>query len=282
MGGGLILKILFAIIILIVIFLIIENTRITVTRYRVACRSLPKEFRGFRILHLADLHTKRFGKDYGRLIEKITPLHPDIIFFTGDLISRSETKYARKVMLMKRLTAIAPVYYSLGNHEVDNKELTEALIGELLKLGVHVLVNSKEVLVRENARIEIYGLALESYFFRNPNGDFKQLPSVTRAEITELCGKNDDNLFSILLAHSPLPFSEYEKWGADIVFSGHMHGGIIRIPFSRRGLLSPERKFFPDFTEGIFRKFGANMVVTRGLGKLRVFNPSEIVLVSLK
>ena len=276
------MKILIAIIILGIIILIIENTRISVTRYRVTCRGLPKEFRGFRILHLSDLHTKRFGKDYSRLIDRIVPLHPDIIFFTGDLISRTEKKYANKVLLMKRLMEIAPVYYSLGNHEVDNRETAEKLANELVDIGVHVLVNSKEILTRESAQIEIYGLALESYFFKNPTGDFKQLPPVTTAAITELWGKKTDNMFSVLLAHSPLPFSEYEKWGADIVFSGHMHGGIIRIPFTKRGLLSPERKFFPDFTEGVFRKFGANMVVSRGLGKLRIFNPSEIVLVSLK
>lgn len=276
------MKILIAAVILIIVFLLYENTRISVSRYRVTCRSLPKEFRGFRIVHLSDLHTKKFGKNYSRLIDRIAPLHPDIIFFTGDLISRNEKKYAHKVLLMKRLMEIAPVYYSLGNHEVDSRELTEKLAEKLIEEGVHVLVNSKEILTRESAQMEIYGLALESYFFKNPNGDFKQLPPVTKAEITELCGKKTDNMFSVLLAHSPLPFSEYEKWGADIVFSGHMHGGIIRIPFTKRGLLSPERKFFPDFTEGVFRKFGANMVVSRGLGKLRIFNPSEIVLVSLK
>ncbi len=276
------MKIAIVILVLILIFLIVENTRISVSRYRVTCRGLPKEFRGFRILHLSDLHTKRFGKDYDRLIERIRPLHPDIIFFTGDLISRSEKKYAKKVTLMKRLTKIAPVYYCLGNHEVDNKALTEKLSDELIKLGVHVLVNSKETLRRENSQITIYGLALESYFYRNPNGDFKGLPQVTKAEITELCGKNDDDIFSVLLAHSPLPFSEYESWGADLVFSGHIHGGVIRIPFINKGLLSPERTFFPDYTYGVFRKFGANMVVSRGLGKFRIFNPSEIVLVSLK
>ncbi len=276
------MKIAIIIAVLIIVFLIIENTRISVSRYRVTCRSLPKEFRGFRILHLSDLHTKRFGKDYEKLIAKIKPLNPDIIFFTGDLISRSEKKISRKVILMKRLMKIAPVYYSLGNHEVDNKDVAKKLCEELMAIGVHVLINSREILERENQKIQIFGLALESYFYKNPDGSFKNLPQVTRAEITELCGKNDDDLFSILLAHSPLPFDEYEKWGADLVLSGHMHGGIIRIPISSKGVLSPERVFFPDFTEGVFRKFGANMVVSRGLGKFRVFNPSEIVLISLK
>ncbi len=259
-----------------------ENIRISVSKYRVTCRSLPREFRGFRILHLSDLHKKRFGTGYERLMNKITPLHPDIIFITGDLISRHEKKYENKLILIKKLLSIAPVYISLGNHEVENRTLSQAMLDEAAAMGAHVLINGKERIYRDTACLDIYGLALAEYFYKNSDGSFKNLPPVTRAEVEELCGKNDESVFSILLAHSPLPFEEYEKWGADLVFSGHMHGGIIRIPFAKKGVLSPERVFFPEFTQGVYRKFGANMIVSRGLGKFRLFNPSEIVLVSLK
>lgn len=268
--------------VLIVIIAIIENLRMSVSKYRVSCRSLPREFRGFRILHLSDLHGKRFGKDYEKLLAKIRPLHPDIIFITGDLISRTEKKYEHKLSLISRLLKIAPVYISLGNHEMENKDATRPMMEAMAELGAHILFNGKERLYRGNEKLDIYGLALESYFFKNSDGSYDNLPQVTRAEVEELCGKNDESVFSILLAHSPIPFEEYEKWGADLVFSGHMHGGVIRIPFVHKGVLSPEREFFPEFTQGVYRKFGANMIVSRGLGKFRLFNPSEIVLVSLK
>lgn len=276
------MKYIIIILLIIIAIIVIENLRISVSKYRVTCRSLPREFRGFRILHLSDLHGKRFGKGYEKLLDRIVPLHPDIIFITGDLISRNEKRFESKILLVRRLIKIAPVYISLGNHEMENKDATREMLETMAELGAHILVNSKERLHRGNADLDIYGLALESYFFRNSDGTYINLPPVTRAEVKELCGKNDESVFSILLAHSPIPFEEYEQWGADLVFSGHMHGGVIRIPFINKGVLSPERVFFPEFTQGVYRKFGANMIVSRGLGKFRLFNPSEIVLVSLK
>lgn len=267
---------------ILLIFLIADNLRITVSKYRVSCRSLPREFRGYRILHISDLHSKHFGRDYERLIDKAGSLHPDVIFITGDLISRHEKSVERKAVLIDRLTKIAPVYISLGNHETENLSRSAPFLDKFSKHGAHVLNNGRERVVRGNGCIDIYGLSLPDYFFRNSDGSYKNLPPVTRAEVEELCGKNDENVFSILLAHSPIPFEEYEKWGADLVFSGHIHGGVIRIPFIKKGLLSPERVFFPEFTQGVYRKFGAYMIVSRGLGKLRVCNPPELVLVSLK
>lgn len=276
------LKYLIIALIVIILIIIIENSRISVSKYRVSCRGLPREFRGFRILHLSDFHGKSFGKGYERLLSKIEPLHPDIIFITGDIISRTEKKYERKLTLVSRLIKIAPVYISVGNHEMENKDATRPMLEAMAHLGAHVLVNGKERLYRGNEVLDIYGLALAPYFYKNSDGTYTNLPPVMRADVEELCGKNDERVFSILLAHSPIPFEEYEKWGADLVFSGHMHGGVIRIPFINKGVLSPERVFFPEFTQGVYRKFGANMIVSRGLGKFRLFNPSEIVLVSLK
>ena len=267
---------------IVIVTVIIENSRLTVSKYRVTCRSLPREFRGFRILQLSDLHGRRFGKDHEKLLAKIRPLHPDIIFITGDLIDRKERRANQKIELVKKLLKIAPVYISLGNHEVDSRSRSQPVLDEMARMGAHVLINGKERLYRGYSEIDIYGLALPSYFYKNDDGSYDNLPPVTRAEVEELCGKNDENVFSILLAHSPIPFEEYEKWGADLIFSGHIHGGIIRIPFTEKGLLSPERVFFPQFTYGIYRKFGAYMIVSRGLGKFRLFNPAEIVLVSLK
>ena len=267
---------------IVIVTVIVENSRLTVTKYRVACKGLPREFRGFRILHLSDLHSRRFGKDYDKLLSKIRPLHPDIIFFTGDLICRKEHHAKRKISLVSKLLKIAPVYISLGNHEIENMSQAMPVLEEMSSLGAHVLINGKERLYRGYGKIDIYGLALSGYFFKNSDGSYDNLPAVTRAEVEELCGKNDETVFSILLAHSPLPFEEYKKWGADLIFSGHMHGGVIRIPFTEKGLLSPERVFFPEFTHGVYRKFGVNMIVSRGLGKFRLFNPAEIVLVSLK
>ena len=84
----------------------------------------------------------------------------------------------------------------------------------------------------------------------------------------------------MLLAHSPLGFAAYAEWGADVVLSGHIHGGIVRI--RETGLLSPERKFLPRYTKGIFKENGCSMIVSAGIGKFRVNNPPEVICLDIK
>ena len=83
----------------------------------------------------------------------------------------------------------------------------------------------------------------------------------------------------LLLAHNPFFGEAYSQWGADYTFSGHVHGGIIRL--FGVGLLSPERKFFPKKTKGVYDYGGKKLLVSAGLGKFRLFNPPEIVIYDL-
>ena len=80
----------------------------------------------------------------------------------------------------------------------------------------------------------------------------------------------------MLLAHNPLFAEAYSQWGADMTFSGHVHGGAVRI--FGKGVLSPERKFFPKYTKGVYTVGNMKLLVTSGIGKLRLFNPAEMVV----
>jgi predicted MPP superfamily phosphohydrolase len=66
----------------------------------------------------------------------------------------------------------------------------------------------------------------------------------------------------------------------DLVLSGHVHGGCVRLPLIG-GVLSPERKFFPKYSLGKYTEKNTTMIVTSGLGKFRLFNPPEIVVIDL-
>lgn len=83
-----------------------------------------------------------------------------------------------------------------------------------------------------------------------------------------------------MLAHNPLCAKAYSQWGADIVFCGHIHGGAVRLPLLG-GLLSPERKFLPEYSKGIYHIGKTEMIVSGGIGKPRLFNPPEIVFCEL-
>lgn len=254
--------------------LVVSNCLIDVTRYEINCD------RDLKILHLSDLHKKKFGKHYSRLFEKINGERFDIICFTGDLISRSERVFDEKIKFMKRLTEIAPVYYIGGNHECDVPQSFEGLKKKLCEKGIHILENQTEIFTKDGENTAVSGLSPEQKFYKNEKGGYSGLEKITCDYLNEKLGKKGDE-FTVLLAHSPFGFEEYAKWGADLTLCGHVHGGVVRLPFVK-GVLSPERKFFPKFSAGKFKKDNCTMIVSRGLGKLRVLNSSEIVIITLK
>ena len=129
-------------------------------------------------------------------------------------------------------------------------------------------------------RGDFEGICAElSWFDKNKSIDLEEnflqdnLPEINRNE------------YNILLSHTPFYFDEYEKWGADLILAGHVHGGIIRIPFVG-GLLSPNRQFFPKYDLGKYNKNNSTMIVTKGLGGskvlVRINCKPEIVKIILK
>lgn len=185
-----------------------------------------------------------------------------------------------KLVLMRRLMKLAPVYYVMGNHETDADEKSSALNCKLEEIGVHVLRNTHERIYRGNEYINLYGAELPLECYRADGRGYRGLKSVDVKLLDKLMGTPDPEKCCVLLSHSPFPFKAYAEWGADIVFSGHCHGGVIRLPIVG-GLLSPERKFFPEYTRGLYKRYGSTMVVSAGLGKFRLNNPSQLICATL-
>lgn len=109
----------------------------------------------------------------------------------------------------------------------------------------------------------------------------KMKPGYLQETLPE-CEKEKCN---ILIAHNPDYFAEYAQWGADLVLSGHVHGGIMRLPLLG-GVIAPSYKIFPEYDGGVFRTGSAAMLLGRGMGShtipLRFFNPAELYDVQLK
>ena len=255
------------------IYCMIQNRQLCMTEYEIVFEKLPSVFSGKKILQLSDLHTKKYGDNYDNLINSCKTADPDYIFFTGDLYSRNEVNLDHKLVLMKRLRTIAPVYYVFGNHEADTPEKAEVLAIKLEQCGINVLRNKKIRLYSGEEYINVYGADIESKYYKNSKGSYSNLPQLTVEKLDRMLGESDKYHFNILLAHTPFPFINYAKWGADLIFSGHCHGGVIRIP-KIGGLLSPERKFLPEYTKGVYandkNENSAKMVVSAGLGKFRL------------
>ncbi len=255
------------IIILLVIFCYLQNNLLTVTRISFSSDELPRGFDGFKIVHLSDLHNKYFGKDNSTLAEKINALEPDIVVMTGDFIDERKNDRECTLSLIRQLNA--PVYFSPGNHELKVLHSYSQLRDEMTALGVKVLEYEKGYFEKNGEKIAIVG--------------FDAVRNSTHTPMIQELFSEDE--FSLLLSHYPEDLKDYASLGADLVFSGHAHGGQWRLPFIGP-LFSPGEGLFPKYTSGIHYCENTAMVISRGLGHsrlpLRLFNYPEIVLVTLE
>jgi predicted MPP superfamily phosphohydrolase len=257
-----------------------------VTHYTISSDKIPGPFNGFKILQLSDLHSKNFGTDNYKLIKKINNEKPDIIVMTGDMVSRNDTKYDTFINLAKQLCKSYDTYYIVGNHEQSiSEDKLKALLDKLIEIGVRVLDNEKVTITKGRDSINLYGLWLDLRYYKDVNNNYSKGVALRTEQIETILGNINSNSYNVLLTHNPLYFDTYSKWGADLTFSGHVHGGMIRLPLIG-GLLSPERKFFPKYDAGKYKVNGKELIVNRGLGigKLgfRLFNRPEISVITLK
>jgi uncharacterized protein len=266
------LRRLLVFIVLVYGFLYINNHWLVTTELVHESAKVPASFDGYRITQVTDLHDATFGENQSRLVKKVRATNPDVIFITGDIIDSRRYDLENSLLAVKQFVDIADVYYVLGNHEVALNKVDE-IYAALTDLGVHVLPNEAVVLERNGERIAIAGIEDP---LMGHSVDFMIDKAVQQVEA---------DLFTMLLSHRPEQFDMYVQKEIDVIFTGHAHGGQIRVPFIG-GLFSPTQGALPKYTAGTFEKNNTKMVISRGLGNsvfpFRVFNFPEIVVMELK
>lgn len=262
-----------------------SNNNICISKYEIKSYKIPKEFSGFKILQLSDLHSKKFGKENKILINKIEKINPDIIVITGDMIVRHKNDYSVFINLMDKLSKNYSIYYIVGNHEqkayLRNKKITQ-LFRLIKNMGITILNNKMVKLIKADSYINLYGIKIDLKYYKYKKSTRNLY--FEEEEMRNIMGESDKNSFNILLAHNPFYFKTYASWGADITLSGHVHGGMVRLPFIG-ALFSPERKFFPKYSQGKYLIENKTMIVSRGLGSgkigFRLFNRPELSIIKL-
>jgi len=259
----------------------ISQTMLDLTEVPVESTDIPKAFDGFRILQLSDLHGTTFGRDNARLLHAIREARPDMIVLAGDMINVSGRSRKLFYALASKLGHEFPVYYTYGNHEFYlTPEALERHTERVLETGIQLLNNDHVVIRKDNERIDLFGLSFGLPFYRRITDAATRHATFEPSQMDELMGARPDH-YAILLAHNPAYFDTYAAWGANLTLSGHIHGGLVRLPLVG-GVLSPERRFFPQYDAGLFRKGTHLMYVNRGLGAgkigFRLFNLPEITV----
>ena len=252
-----------------------NNKWVQTTEYTVSSEELPAAFDGKKIVQVSDLHNATFGKNQESLLRKVEEAEPDVIFITGDLVDSNRYDLDAALVLIDGLVEMSEVYFVTGNHEVAvNKvdEIKEALVAR----GVIFLEN-------ETVHWELEGESLQIAGIHDPLMKPYSLAENYTNDAIETAGLTDQ--FTLLLAHRPEQLAVYAENNIDVVFSGHAHGGQVRIP-GIGGIFAPGQGWFPRMTEGVFRKEETQLVLSRGLGNsgfpLRILNRPEVVSVTLK
>lgn len=273
------------------------NNNFVIREETLTYSKLPKSFDNYKILQISDLHSKEFGENNKNIITSIKEIDPDLILVTGDMFTVTDISInmnEEDLVSYKLLSQLATDYkiiYVSGNHE-ESKDVIyngddyktrsrtkdnayNRYRNKLESLGVTFIENSSTkvypkntVSTNSNDFINIYGVYYES-MEKNEYYDSINL---------------DKTKFNIMLCHDPKYFDTFANMEFDLMLSGHVHGGIIRLPLVG-GLLSPDRTLFPKYDKGIYKINQSYMNVSAGLGDSiikRMFNPPEINILLLK
>lgn len=255
------------------------NKALMINEITIKNEKIPDNFSGFRIAQVSDLHNAEFGKDNKKLLSLLETCEPDIILLTGDLVDSRNTDIEIAISFSEKASAIAPTYYVSGNHEARIDEY-EDLIEGLENAGVQVLKNESVLLEQSGNSICVAGMEDPRFVTDYLFGDSETVAIDVLSELI-----SDEDIFTILLSHRPELFDAYVECKADLVFSGHAHGGQFRLPVIG-GIVAPNQGLFPEYDAGQFTEGSTNMIVSRGIGNsilpFRINNRPEIVLVELK
>ena len=261
---------------------LIERNCFRIKEVEVSFKNLPAEFEGYRIAHISDIHSRSFKdreKHLQKAADKINSLNPDMIAFTGDLITLSPDEMEGLIPALGSLTAKDGVFSVLGNHDYsiysdgsaqEQQKHMEDLIAKEKALGWDLLLDENRIIRRGNGSIAVIGVQNTS-----PSKHFPSKGDLKRAS------EGTEGVFRIVLSHDPMHW-ESEIVGQDypLTLSGHTHAMQLSILG-----WSPSSLLF-DQNRGLYRTRDQAIYVNPGLGETifpaRIGVRPEITLITLR
>lgn len=272
--------IIFLVIIFIIVEILYSKFALGVTNYTISNTKLSDNI---RILQLSDLHNSTFGDDNQRLIEAVKSQSPDIILLTGDILNSNNRDLSIATDLIKKISSIAPVYCSYGNHEQEYEEnYQEDISSQYEEAGATMLEKEYVDILVKGQKVRIGGIG--GYCLPEKYGSESD-----QEECDFLKRFQDTDAYTILMCHMPVCWIRNDginEWNVDCVFSGHVHGGEVILPIIG-GVYAPDMGFFPGRLQGLYysEDYTKVLVLSRGLGTKemvpRFNNVPEIVVADI-
>jgi len=237
----------------------VEPTWLEVNRIPMPVRGLARPFHGLKIAHLTDFH---YGAHIPagyieNALERAQAEEPDVIALTGDFVDRGPKHVEKAAKLFRHLKAPLGVFAVLGNHDFSvhnirgvrrHPSLHQTIADALGAEGVRVLRNSAVRFEREGAGLVVAGI-----------DDLWSRESDPHAAFCDQCPETP----RVVLAHNPQSVEQFEHHRADLVLSGHTHGGQIDLPRFGRLLLNKQAK---RWAAGLYPHNGGHVYVNKGIG----------------
>jgi predicted MPP superfamily phosphohydrolase len=246
-------------------YLYIQVNWIAIKKYTVSINDLHPNLEGTTILHISDLHNKRYGKEQSKLVKLINTQKFDLVVITGDLIDRRKPKIDPINELLKNLNT-EPIYFVPGNHE---RATGFTVKEQLLEAGVRILENRAEKFAVGEGHLWIVGV---------------DDPYSGRDRLDKALADTDDSAPRLLLSHAPNIYPAAIRKDIDLVLAGHTHGGQIRFPFWG-AVIAPGQGLLPKWDYGMYKDGETSMIINGGLGEsmypIRFNNRPELVVVTL-
>ncbi len=271
-----------------------------VTEYTIQTDPVNSPKEPFAVMVLSDLHNEAYGRNNEQLLNQIRKEAPAFLVSTGDLVTAKAGKCAfdQAAVLVRKLSAEFPIYLIQGNHELrmqNTEAYGSAYASYIKKAGIafgdfrdiHTAGSAKRgawLLNDAAAAFNVMGMNVALFGYTVPLQDYHRTGRCSiREEHLRLAFSGlpaSPETYKILAAHHPDGFPAYAKWGADLSLTGHVHGGIVRVPLLG-GVVGASLRPFPPYTRGSYTLDGHRMILSGGLGshtiKLRINNPPELV-----
>ena len=253
------------------------NQNVVVTNYEFKSEKIPESFYGTKFMVISDLHNADFSE---QIVEHIKEQKPDYVLMTGDMVQLPDHSIENTLKIAGEVVQMnIPIYAVSGNHDRQCGKY-DRIIDELWASDVYMLENGSVILEKDGDEILLAGI-------KDPRHDIvtDEKKRVIRGNIEYELSKAD--AFSILLSHRADLYPDIKDTGVDLILSGHMHGGIIRLPFIG-GIVgqNKEKSLLPAYTYGEYKEGEATMIVSGGCDKnpkkRRFFNPPEVLVITLQ
>lgn len=245
--------------------------------------NLPESFDGYRLVQISDIHARSYAnrqKSLLRVVEIINSQNPDLIAFTGDIITLDASELGPIKEILKELKAKDGIVAVVGNHDYgiysdpSHKRLSGEILSDVIKeektMGWNVLMDENIKISRNQDSIAVVGVQNTS-----PSRHFPSKGSLNKAS------EGTEGMFRILLTHDPMHW-EAEILGKDypLTLSGHTHA----MQFSLLGWC-PSRYIFKQY-RGLYSEGQQHLYVNIGLGEtilpFRIGTRPEITLITLR